>query len=73
MIRENADGDEWSAELIDVQNNKGSDVIFTNNITNETLEANYKNSTNLNYIESHIQEYPDIPVIAPKKINKSKK
>ena len=68
VIRENADGDEWSAELIDVQNNKASDVIFTNNTTNEVLEANYKNSTNLNYIESHIQEYPDIPVIAPKEI-----
>lgn len=68
VIRENADGDEWSAELSDVQNNEGSDAIFKNDLTGEITRVNYKNSTNLNYIESHIQEHPDIPVIAPKEI-----
>jgi hypothetical protein len=68
VTKENADGDVWSAELIKDQNNPASDAIFTNNQTGETIEVNYKFSTNKHYIESHIQEHPDVPVIVPKDI-----
>ncbi len=68
VTRENADGDEWSAELSDVQNEKGHDAIFTNNITGDTVRINYKFTSDINYIERHIQEHPDIPVVAPKDI-----
>ena len=68
VTKENADGDVWSAELMQDQNNPVSDAIFTNNQTGETVEVNYKFSTNLHYIESHIQEHPDVPVIVPKEV-----
>lgn len=68
VIRENADGDEWSAELSDVQNTEGHDAILRSRITGETVKINYKYTSDKNYIERHIQEHPDIPVIAPKEI-----
>ena len=66
--QENADGDEWSAELSDVQNTEGHDAILRSRITGETVKINYKYTSDKNYIERHIQEHPDIPVIAPKEI-----
>tara|TARA_B100001057_G_C22804440_1_gene932774 strand:- start:129 stop:1754 length:1626 start_codon:yes stop_codon:yes gene_type:complete len=68
VYRENADGDEWSAELSDSQNQEGYDAILRNSLTGETVKINYKYTSDFNYIERHVQEYPDIPVIAPKEI-----
>tara|TARA_B100001250_G_scaffold296352_1_gene257887 strand:- start:308 stop:1933 length:1626 start_codon:yes stop_codon:yes gene_type:complete len=68
VIRENADGDEWSAELSDAQNTEGHDATYRNSTTGETVKVNYKYTTDNNYIERHVQEHPDIPVIAPKEI-----
>ena len=68
VIKENADGDEWSAELSDKQNTEGYDAIYRNSITGETVKVNYKYTTDNNYIERHIQEHPDIPVVAPQEI-----
>jgi len=62
---ENADGDAWSAELIEEQNHPASDAIFFNSKTGRGIEINYKFTENKHYIESHIQEYPDVPVVAP--------
>ena len=61
---ENADGDVWSAELMEGQNNPISDAILFNERTGKSIEINYKFSENENYIENHIQLYPDVPVIA---------
>ena len=61
---ENADGDIWSAELLEGQNHPVSDAIFFNETTGKSYEINYKFSENANYIENHIQLYPDVPVIA---------
>jgi hypothetical protein len=61
---ENADGDVWSAELLEGQNHPVSDAIFFNSKTGQSIEINYKFSENLKYIKSHIQLHPDVPVIA---------
>ncbi len=61
---ENADGDSWSSELMETQNNPVSDAIFFNSETGRAYEINYKFSKNENYIENHIQLHPDVPVIA---------
>ena len=68
VIRENADGDEWSAELSDAQNTEGYDATYRNSTTGETVKVNYKYTRDTNYIERHIQEHPDIPVVAPTEI-----
>ena len=65
---ENADGDMWSAELMKDQNHPVSDAIFTNKETGQLIEINYKFSTNKEYIERHIQEHKDVPVIVPQEI-----
>jgi len=65
---ENADGDEWSAELIVDQNHPASDAVFYNQETGQYIEVNYKFTLNENYIESHIQRYPDVPVVAPPEV-----
>ena len=67
-IHENADGDEWSAELIVDQNHPASDAIFYNKETGQYIEINYKFTLNQNYIESHIQRYPDVPVVTPPEV-----
>ena len=41
-----------------------SDAIFFNEKTGKSYEINYKFSENENYIENHIQLYPDVPVVA---------
>ena len=61
---ENADGDSWSSELMETQNNPVSDALFFNSETGRAYEINYKFSENANYIENHIQLHPDVPVIA---------
>ena len=61
---ENADGDEWSAELIGDQNNPVSDALFFNSENGKAYEINYKFTESESYIESHIQKHPDVPVIA---------
>jgi hypothetical protein len=65
---ENIDGDVWSAKLIEAQNNPVSDAIFFSSETGNAYEINYKFTENKHYIESHIQEHPDVPVIAPPEI-----
>jgi len=62
---ENADGDEWSTELMEAQNHPVSDAILLNEQTGQGFEINYKFSENSTYIESHIGKHPGVPVIAP--------
>ena len=65
VTHENADGIQWSKELIQEQNNPASDAIFFNPETGKSIEINYKFTENKYYIESHIQEYAEVPVVAP--------
>ena len=65
---ENADGDEWSAELMEGQNHPVSDALFFNSESGKTIEINYKFSESADYIESHIARHPGVPVVAPPEI-----
>lgn len=65
---ENIDGDDWSADLLEGQNHPVSDAIFYNSETGRAYEINYKFTENKYYIESHIQNHPDVPVVAPPEI-----
>lgn len=62
---ENNDGDEFSTKLIKEQNNPGFDAINENELTGQKLLFNFKFTDDLDYIENHLQKYPDIPVIVP--------
>ncbi len=60
---ENMDGDKWSAKLFTDPNHPGTDVRFYNSETKQTYEVNYKLTDDTNYIEHHLEKYPDKPVI----------
>ena len=60
---ENMDGDYWSAELFTNPTHPATDVRFFNSKTNQTYEVNYKLTDDTNYIEHHLDRYPDTPVI----------
>lgn len=62
---ENNDDDELSIELIKEQNNPGFDAISTNHETGQKVIFNYKFTDDLGYIENHLQNYPDLPVVVP--------
>jgi len=65
---ENADGDVWSAKLLESQNHPVSDARFFNSETGQEYEINYKFTENKHYIESHIQDHPEVPVVAPPEV-----
>lgn len=65
---ENYDQDGWTAEISDAQNNPGFDAVFTHASRDTVIEINFKLTDNVNYIESHLAKYPDIPVVAPPEI-----
>ena len=60
---ENMDGDKWSAKLFTDPNHPATDVRFYNSETKQTYEVNYKLTDDTNYIEHHLDRYPDTPVI----------
>lgn len=60
---ENMDGDKWSAKLFKDPSHPATDVRFYNSDTKQTYEVNYKLTDNVNYIENHLDKYPDTPVI----------
>jgi len=60
---ENMDGDYWSAELFTNPAHPATDVRFFNSKTNQTYEVNYKLTDDTNYVEHHLDRYPDTPVI----------
>lgn len=65
---ENNDGDQFSTELITEQNNPGFDAIIVHSETKQRALINYKFTDDLGYIENHLQNYPDIPVVVPKDV-----
>ena len=60
---ENADGDKWSASLVGTQNQPTVDVLFFDEETGKSFQANYKFTQNEAYIEYHLQKHSDTPVI----------
>ena len=61
---ENQDSDEWRAVLHDDQNYPGSDLIFENAETGETVEVSLKSTDDLGYLEESLLKYPEFPIVS---------
>ena len=67
-IHENADSDDWVAELHEDRTHPGSDIIFRNINSGEEIEVSLKATENVGYIEDALMEYPDIPIITTEEL-----
>lgn len=63
--QENLDSDSWTAKMHIDESFPGSDIIFTNFETNETLEVSLKavSEENSHIIEHALSKYPDLPIM----------
>ena len=64
--QENTDSDNWTAKMHDDESFPGSDIIFYNSETNETLEVSLKaiSEDNSYIIENALAKYPDLPIMS---------
>ena len=64
--QENTDGDNWTAKMHEDESFPGSDIIFNNSETNETLEVSLKaiSTDNSFIIENALAKYPDLPIMS---------
>ena len=64
--QENTDSDNWTAKMHESESFPGSDIIFFNSDTNETLEVSLKaiSADNSFIIEDALVKYPDMPIIS---------
>ena len=61
---ENSDNDAWRAEMFEDESHPGSDIVFTNPQTGETVEVSLKaTGAHTDVIEHAIEKYPDIPIL----------
>lgn len=68
---ENADGDEWVAELHEEPNFPGSDIVFTNSETGESIEVSLKATSSPGLIEDALLKYPDIPIVTTDEVSEA--
>ena len=63
--QENTDSDNWTAKMHEDESFPGSDIIFYNSETNETLEVSLKavSADNSFIIEDALVKYPDLPIM----------
>ncbi len=61
---ENADADEYVAELFESTNHPGADIRITNTLTGEIKDVQLKATDYLAYIKQHNQKYENIEVFA---------
>jgi hypothetical protein len=67
----NGDGwspDDQSAELHEDFNHPGTDIVFTNAKTGETVEVQIKATSSSSYIEDTLLRYPDYPIIVTSEV-----
>ena len=64
--QENTDSDNWTAKMHEDESFPGSDIIFYNSDTNETLEVSLKaiSVDNSFIIENALAKYPDLPIMS---------
>lgn len=64
--QENTDSDNWTAKMHEDESFPGSDIIFYNSDTNETLEVSLKaiSADNSFIIENALAKYPDLPIMS---------
>jgi hypothetical protein len=65
---ENHDDDQWRAILHEDESYPGSDIIFTNEETGESMEVSLKATDSPAYVESALLKYPDIPVLTTEEV-----
>ena len=61
---ENNDSDEWRAVLHENEQYPGSDLIFDNETTGESIEVSLKATNNLGYLEDALLKYPEFPIVS---------
>ncbi len=69
-LHENADGDEWRAVLHEDESYPGSDIIFTNEDTGQSIELSLKATDNASYVEAALLKYPDISVLTTEEVSR---
>lgn len=71
--QENMDGDRWRAQMHTDESFPGSDIIFFNTDTGETLEVSLKAVTanNQQIIEQALVKYPDLPIMTTEEVAES--
>lgn len=69
-LYENTDGDEWRAVLHEDESYPGSDIIFTNEDTGQSIELSLKATDNASYVETALLKYPDIPVLTTEEVSR---
>ena len=64
--QENTDSDNWTAKMHEDESFPGSDIIFYNSETNETLEVSLKaiSADNSFIIEDALAKHPDLPIMS---------
>ncbi|MCB4778195.1 MAG: hypothetical protein LGB53_00995, partial [Sulfurovum sp.] len=62
---ENSDNDAWQAQMHEDESFPGSDIVFTNSETGETLEVSLKATgvEDTSIIEHALDKYPDLPIM----------
>lgn len=62
---ENVDNDVWQAKMHEDESFPGSDIVFTNTQTKETLEVSLKatGAEDTSIIEHALDKYPDLPIM----------
>ncbi|MCB4781462.1 MAG: hypothetical protein LGB70_01240, partial [Sulfurovum sp.] len=62
---ENSDNDAWKAQMHEDESFPGSDIVFTNSETGETLEVSLKATgvEDTSIIEHALDKYPDLPIM----------
>lgn len=66
----NLDDDQWRAVLHEDERYPGSDIIFLNEETGESIELSLKATDSPSYVEAALLKYPDIPVLTTEEVSR---
>lgn len=64
ILHENADGDSISATLHDSRSIPGSDAVYVDEATGESIAVSYKAVGSPDQIETALERFPEIPIVA---------
>lgn len=68
-LTENTDGDEWRAALHTDESFPGSDLVFMDETTGDSIEVSLKATDSPSYIEHALLRYPDIPILTTEEVS----
>jgi hypothetical protein len=67
-LYENGDSDQWRAVLHEDESYPGSDIVFLNEETGQSVEVSLKATDNPYYVETALLKYPDIPLLTTEEV-----